>query len=217
MIALARTETAEQRAAIFAALHRRNRLVRVLRIGLPAIGVVILLGLMLQIYVGSLMPDLGFANVTIDRENLVVEAPVYAGTGTDGTTYAVSAASARTAFGRFDVIGLTDAVFTMVQGRDATRFTARAAAARLQMTDQTVVVDGTAHVEGSDGMHGTLLDATLDVDAETLQSAGAVDLTFSTGANIKAANMHYDGTTRRWRFERAVVDLPATPGEAAAP
>ena len=55
---------------------------------------------MLQIYFGSLVPDLGFANVTIDRENLIVEAPVYSGVGTDGTTYAVSAATARTAFAR---------------------------------------------------------------------------------------------------------------------
>lgn len=217
MIALGRTETAEQRAAIFAALNRRNRLVRVLRLGLPAFGAVLLLGLLLQIYVGSLMPDLGFANVTIDRDNLVVEAPVYSGTGTDGTIYAVSAATARTAFGRFDVIGLTDAAFTMVQGSDGTRFTARAAAASLQMTDQTVVVDGPAHVEGSDGMHGTLLDATLDVDAESLRSAGPVDLTFSTGTSIKAASMHYDGATQRWSFERATVELPATPGEEDTP
>ena len=34
----ARTETAEQRAAIYAALIRRNRLVGLLRIGLPVIG-----------------------------------------------------------------------------------------------------------------------------------------------------------------------------------
>jgi hypothetical protein len=49
----ARTETAEQRSAIYEALLRRNRLVGILRIGVPAMGAVLILGLLLQIYVVS--------------------------------------------------------------------------------------------------------------------------------------------------------------------
>lgn len=217
MTAIARTETAQQRAAIFAALTRRNRLVRVLRVGLPAIGAILLSGLVLQVYIGSLVPDLGFANVTIDRDNLVVGAPVYSGTGTDGTTYAVRAATARTSFTNIDAIDLTDAVFDMVRPADAPSFTARAHRSRLTLSSQVVTVDGVTDVEGSDGLAGTVVDAVLDVEAETLDSSGAVDLTLPDGTNVKAATMSYDGKTQIWTFRRATVLLDTTPGEVVDP
>ena len=91
----ARTETAEQRAAIYAALIRRNRLVGLLRIGLPVIGGIVLAGLLVQLFIGSLIPDFGFANITIDRDNLVVETPAYSGVGADGTVYTSARARPR--------------------------------------------------------------------------------------------------------------------------
>lgn len=214
MTVAAPTAADQRRPAIYQRLVRRNRLVRVLRFGLPAIGAIILLGLLLQIYIGSVVPDFGFASVTIDRENLVVEAPVYAGVGTDGTTYAVSAAAARTAFGNIERIDLTDAMFSFAQPGNATSFTARAGSAQLQMSDQTVTVAGVTEIESGDGMAGTVLDARLDVDAETMYSEGAVDLTFANGSTIVADSMTYDGAAQVWTFQRATVQLESTPGEA---
>ena len=210
----ARTETAEQRQAIYARLTRRNRLVRVLRVGLPAIGAIVLLGLVMQIYLGSLIPELGFANISIDRDNLVVDAPVYTGAGGDGSVYTVSAAAARTSIFNSDRIGLTDAVFTL-ERPGGSRFEARGASADLSVSDEVVVVDGIAYVEGSDGLSGTVVGAEVDVGAETMLSHGEVDLTLRD-ANVKAESMSYDGDTGRWTFHRATLLLNATPGEQTA-
>ena len=210
----ARTDTIEQRTAIYARLTRRNRLVRLLRIGLPVIGGIVLAGLVLQIYVGSLIPDFGFANITIDRDNLIVEAPVYTGVSGDGAVYTVSAAAARTRLGATDRIDLNDAIFVLEQ-TDGSRLEAKGAVAQLLVADEVVVVDGIATVEGTDGLSGTVIDAEVDVGAETLHSKGAVDLTLRD-ANVTADSMHYDGATSRWTFYNATLNLNATPGETAA-
>lgn len=207
----ARTDTSEQRTAIYAGLVRRNRLVRVLRYGLPAIGAIVFLGLVLQIYIGSLLPDFGFANITIDRDNLVVEAPVYRGAGGDGSVYSLSAATARTSIGNTDLIDLTDAVFALDQP-GGTRYEAHGARAQLHVSDETIVVDGIANIEGTDGLSGTIVDAEVDVGGESMHSKGAVDITLRD-ANVKAASMSYDGATGRWTFHGATLHLEATPGE----
>ena len=209
----ARTETAQQRSAIHAALIQRNRLVAVLRIGLPAIAAVILLGLLLQLYVGSLIDDFGFADIRIDRDNLVVEAPAYSGVGADGTIYSVEAASARAAIGSMDVIRLEQAVIGMKQPSGA-EFTATAASAQLKTMDQLVTIDGETRITASNGMSGTLTDAVVDVPAQTLATGGAADIVFADGTSLKARTMSYDGMSLLWKFDGVTLVFPATPGEA---
>ena len=55
MSAAARTESLEQRTAIFNRLALRNRLVAILRIGVPAIGAIVFVALLAQIYIGNLL------------------------------------------------------------------------------------------------------------------------------------------------------------------
>ena len=87
----------------------RNRLVGVLRFAVPAFGGVVFGGLMLQLFLASLGEDFGFSNVSIDRDNLVVDTPSYASMGADGSSYQVQAESARSALDRTDIIHLTKA------------------------------------------------------------------------------------------------------------
>jgi lipopolysaccharide export system protein LptC len=209
----ARTETAEQRRAIYAALTSRNRLVSLLRIGLPAIGAIILAGLLLQLYIGSLVPDFGFANVTIDRDNLVVDTPSYSGVGADGTVYTVGAVSAKAAIGNTDLIHLSGVSFSLKQPTGGT-FAAKADAASIKLSDQIVTVTGLTSVEGSNGMTGTVRDAELEVASETMKSAGEVDFTFAGGSTLKAAAMSYDGKGQRWQFSKVTLNLTGTPGES---
>jgi lipopolysaccharide export system protein LptC len=209
----ARTETAEQRRTIYASLTRRNRLVMLLRIGLPAIGAVILTGLLLQLYIGSLVPDFGFANITIDRDNLVVATPSYSGVGTDGTVYTVGADSAKAAIGNTDLIHLYGATFSLKQPTGAS-FAARADTASLRLSDQIVSVTGITSVEGSNGMSGTVRDAELEVATETMKSGGEVDFTFAGGSTLKADSMSYDGEGQRWNFNKVELYLTGTPGES---
>ncbi len=208
----ARTETAEQRRAIYAALTSRNRLVTLLRIGLPAIGAIILTGLLLQLYIGSLVPDFGFANVTIDRDNLVVATPSYSGVGVDGTVYTVGADSAKAAIGNTDLIHLSGATFNLKQPTGST-FAAKADSASLKLSEQIVTVTGITSVEGSNGMTGTVRDAELEVATETMKSSGEVDFSFAGGSTLKAATMSYDGRGQRWNFSKVTLHLTGTPGE----
>jgi lipopolysaccharide export system protein LptC len=206
----ARTETAEQRSAIYASLVRRNRLVGILRIGIPALGATLVLALMLQFYIASLVPDFGFANIAIDRDNLVVEAPAYEGTGADGSRYSMSAESARAAIGNPDLINLTGAGFTLNQV-DGSVFSARAEKANLRVSNQLVITEGATEVRGSSGVTGTVDNATVDVLGERLV-AGKADLAFDGGTTLEADTMSYDGKTRTWIFSKATLMFNTTPG-----
>jgi lipopolysaccharide export system protein LptC len=208
----ARTETAEQRAAIYATLVRRNRLVAVLRIGLPVIGGIVLTGLLLQLYIGSLVPDFGFANITIDRDNLVVETPSYSGVGADGTVYTVGARAARAAIGNTDLIHLTGALFSLKETSGAT-FSAEAEAAQLRLSEQIVLVDGITRVVGSNGTSGTVEAVEVEVPSERMKSRGRADLTFAGGSTLKADTMSYDGKAQVWTFDNVTLHLTQTPGE----
>lgn len=208
----ARTATAEQRSAIYEALMHRNRLVRVLRIGLPAIGAIILTGLLLQFYLGSLVPDFGFARVTLDRGNLVVEAPAYSGVGEDGTIYSLEAESARAAVDNSDLIDLTGAAVSMAQP-DGTRFAADAANARFTVSSRVVEIEGETAVSGSNGLGGTVKKTRVDIPSETMVSSGGADLTFPNGAKLKSETMSYSAKAGLWQFDRVVLDFPSTPGE----
>jgi hypothetical protein len=208
-----RTATADQRSAIFARLNARNRLVRVLRFGLPVIGAIILAGLLLQIYIGSLVPDFGFANITIDRDNLVVEAPTYAGVGTDGTRYTLSAATARAAFGNTDLIDLTGAAFRMTQPGGEV-IAADADLAELMVSSQVVTVDGPMRINTASGISGIVGDAVVDIDGESLVAPGGADLAFDDGTTLEAATMTYDGAAGLWSFTGVTLEIAETPGEA---
>ena len=94
-MAVGRAETYDQRAAILGRLLTRNRAVGVLRFVVPAIGVAAFLALAGQIYVASLLRQYGVSGIRVDRGNVVVEAPKYSGTGSDGARYLVTAREAR--------------------------------------------------------------------------------------------------------------------------
>jgi hypothetical protein len=208
----ARTATAEQRSAIYASLAARNRVVGILRVGLPAIGAVLLAGLMIQLYIGSLVPDFGFASIVLDRDNLVVESPSYSGVGEDGTIYSLAAGKARAAVGNTDLINLESAAVSMTQPHGA-NFAAVAEKAQFTVSSQLVVVDGMTSVKGSNGLSGTVGAARVDIPAESMVATGGADLRFPDGMTIKSATMSYEAKARRWAFGRVVVGFPSTPGE----
>lgn len=208
----ARTDTAEQRSVIYDALAQRNRLVGILRIGLPLIGAVVLAALLLQLFWSSLAPDFGFANLSIDRDNLVVDSPSYAGVGTDGTTYRVEAASARAGLGDTDLIHMTGARFTMTQV-EGSAFVADAESAQMRLSRQMITVSGLTRLSGDSGVAGTVADAQIDIDGQSLVSDGPADLAFSNGATLKAERMAYDGNAQVWTFSRVSLVLPSMPGE----
>lgn len=212
MNTLAQSGTIQQRSRIFAALVARNRVVEALRYAVPALGIVIFGGFALQLYLGSLGHDFGFSDISIDRNNLVVDTPSYSSVGTDGSFYGIEAASARTALDRIDIIDLNLPVLTLRKA-EGNAITVKADAARVETTSQKVTVEGITRLSDSTGMSGTIVGISANLAAETMVGEGPVDITFANGATLTAASMSYDGTSATWGFQRAVLTLPSTPGE----
>ena len=202
---------ATQRLAIYRGLQARNRVVSILRVGIPALGVVALSALMLQIYVSSRTSRFGIGQIAVSSESITVETPEYSGLLDDGTAYRVSATSAQAAVDATDRIGLTDASLTMVKP-DGVTMLVDAREAVLDTTNQLVEVAGIAEVSNSLGTSGLLRNSVFDYAAQRLTGNGPVDIDYHDGTTIVAEGLTYDATTLVWTFTRATVTLPDTPG-----
>lgn len=202
---------AVQRLAVYRSLEARNRVVSILRVGIPALGVVALAALMLQIYVSSRTSRFGVGQIAVSTESITVETPEYSGLLDDGTAYRVSATSAQAAVEATDRIGLTDASLTMVKP-DGVTMLVDARAAVLDTTNQLVEVADIAEVGNSLGTSGLLRNSVFDYAAQRLTSNGPVEIDYHDGTTIMAEGLTYDATTLIWTFTRATVTLPDTPG-----
>lgn len=80
---------AAQRQAIYRRLEARNRIVAILRVGVPALGVLVLVSLLGQIYVSSLTSRFGVGRIEVTRDSVSIETPEYSGVLDNGTTYRV--------------------------------------------------------------------------------------------------------------------------------
>jgi hypothetical protein len=209
-MAVARTQTYDQRAAILDRLAWRNRWVAVLRIAVPAIGALAFVLLVGQIWVASLTQQYGVSGLRIDRGNLVVETPQYTGIAADGSRYVVKAREARAPLDNTSLIDMTDATLDYSRpGKPA--FHATGATATMDTARQYISVPGLATLNSDDGMHGTLRDVRSDIRGSTTTAKGRVDMTFEDGSTLEAANMYYDGKNARWVFERVTLVMPDLP------
>lgn len=202
---------AAQRLAVYRGLEARNRLVSILRVGIPALGVIALAALMLQIYVSSRTSRFGVGQIAVSSESITVETPEYSGLLDDGTAYRVSATSAHAAVDATDRIGLDNASLTMVKP-DGVTMLVDARAAVLDTTNQLVEVADIAEVSNSLGTSGLLRNSVFDYAKQRLTSNGPVDIDYHDGTTIVAEGLTYDATTLIWTFTRATVTLPDTPG-----
>nr|WP_295885685.1 hypothetical protein [uncultured Devosia sp.] len=202
---------AAQRLAVYQGLEARNRIVAILRIGVPVLGAVALSGLLLQIYVSSQKARFGISQVVVSPDSVSVETPEYSGVLDDGTAYRVSATSARAAVDATDRIGLSDAALTMVKP-DGVTIVVETPTAVLDTTTQIVEIPGRAQVGNSLGTSGVLRGTVFDYVAQRLTGRGPVDLVYADGTQIKADGLTYDAAALVWTFTRATVTLPDTPG-----
>lgn len=209
---------AAQRLAIYRGLEARNRVVAILRIGVPALGTVTLAALLLQIYVSSTTSRFGISQIVVSSESITVETPEYSGVLDDGTAYRVSASSAQAAVEATDRIALRDASLTMVRP-DGVTTQVDAAEAVLDTTSLLVEVAGAADVANSEGTSGVLLDTVFDYEAQHLTGRGPVSIDYADGTHLEAEGLTFDSTRLIWTFTRATVTLPDTPGarETAMP
>jgi hypothetical protein len=199
-----------QRGAILSKLLLRNRLVAILRIGVPAIGIVVFAALALQIYVGNLVAQYGISGVFIDRGNLVVETPSFEASGADGTLYSMAAEAARASLTQPDELVLTGATLNIAPP-GAPFYRAIAKGAIFSTTTQELRIDGSLEVAGESGMQGTIDGLMVNMQKRSALANGAVQLAFPDGTAFNAASMSYDSEGRTWHFTKVNMTLIDTP------
>ncbi len=209
-MALAQTDSFDQRAAILNRLVGRNRVVGFLRVMVPAVGILAFLALAAQIYVANVVRQYGVSGLRIDRGNLVVETPQYSGMGKDGSRYVVNARVAQAPLANSQNIAMTDAILDFTRpGRPTMHATS--VAASMDTGKQVVTIPGIVSVYGDDGMHGTLVNVRSDMDKNVTTAKGEVHMTFSDGSTLQAADMHYEGDKALWTFTQATLVVPDLP------
>jgi lipopolysaccharide export system protein LptC len=202
---------AAQRLATYQGLMARNRIVSILRIGVPVMGALLLVALIGQIYVSSLGSRFGVGQITVTPDSVTVEAPEYTGLLDDGTAYHIAASGAQAATDAIDKIRLNEATITMTRP-DGLVTTVDARAATLDTTRQLVFVEQEAQVGNSLGTTGVIVDSVFDYVDQTLVGRGPVTIHYADGTYLVAEGMTYDAVTLVWTFSRATVTLPDTPG-----
>ena len=209
-MAAGRVDTYDQRAELLGSIRLRNRTIAVLRIVVPVIGVGALALMLGQIYLAGLARQYGVAGIRIDRGSIVVEAPQYSGTGSNGSRYLATAREARTPVLGGNDIDMTDATLELLQGDGITYFVS-ARTAKMNTATEVITSPGLVDVTGSDGLVGTLNDVNADPRSDLVVSKGAVDLLLPDGTTIAADNMVHDGKTSTFTFLNATVVVPDLP------
>ena len=208
----ARAETAELRLQIFSALRARNRIVAILRIGVPGIGAVVFLGVVAQILIASVANDFGIGRVTVNGDQVTVDTPTYAGVMSNGDTYKISAEGAHTALTDMSVIDLKKVGVVLVKP-DGTQMSAQSETAALETIRQTVTIPGTTEVSDSRGNSGTLDKVFIDWPRQTMKASGKVSMLMRDGATINADALDYSAKTAVWTFKNATLTVPEIPGD----
>jgi lipopolysaccharide export system protein LptC len=206
-----RAEAAD-RHVLYRRIATRNRVVSVLRLAVPALGILVLATLVVQIYISSFGNRFGVGSISVTRDLITVDAPEYAGLLDDGSTYRVWAEAASAKVGDTSLIDLSAAALTLNR-TTGTTMQASAPDAVLDTTRRVVVVDDVAYVEDSTGTRGTLYRSEFDWAGQQLQSSGPVAIEYADGATVDAEGLFYDARQQVWTFTRATVTLPSTPGE----
>ncbi|MBF0680497.1 MAG: hypothetical protein IR164_16350 [Devosia sp.] len=200
------------RDSLYGRLRRRNRLVAALRLGVPLLGAATLVGLLAQIYLSSLGNRYGIGQIVVTPDAITVEAPEYAGVLEDGSSYRVTADLARAATTNTDLIGLGNASIVLNRP-DGVQMQASATSAELDALREKVIAAGITEIADSTGTTGTLENAEFDWPSQTLTTSGPVVIDYADGTAIRAETLVFDADARIWTFARAIVTLPATPGE----
>jgi len=209
-------DTVAQRSALYQRLVLRNRLISVLRIGLPLLGLLVVAIFFLQIFVASLLDSFGIGKVSFAGDTVVVDTPSYSGVMANGDLYTLSAEGASTAVTSLDVIDIKNGSLTLKRANGEVMM-ARAGTAKFATGRQELTIAGTATVADSGGDSGTLQDVLISVPAQTLKANGPVHLISQDGSTIAANGLTYDAKTGIWDFGRAtltVPDVPAPSGDA---
>lgn len=183
-----------------------------LRLAVPAVGALLLAVLLIQITISSFGARFGLGKIEISQDQVRVETPEYTGTLSDGSVYRVWAEEAAASITNTDLITLTNARVVM-ERPDGFQRSATSELAVLDAVTQQVRSARLTEISESTGTTGRLNDTVFDWASQTLIAKGPVEINYTDGADVHAEGLLHDAESGSWTFFKAVVTLPATPGE----
>ncbi|MCF6328019.1 MAG: hypothetical protein L3J21_12130 [Devosiaceae bacterium] len=196
---------------VFNALIWRNRVIGILRLAVPGIGLIFAGFLIFQIILSSIATEYGISGLKIERDQVIIEQPSYGGVMRDGTAYQILADVARVRISNPDIIDLAGANITIEQ-KDGYQIIADASGALLDIGNQNVVIPGLLQTLDTQNVRGQLNDTIIDWPAQTLTSKGPVRLEFDDGSVIRAQSLKYNAASGEWDFSGVIYNVPGDGG-----
>ncbi len=207
----ARAETTEQRSAVYRALVGRNRTITVLRLVVPALGILAFAWFAIHIFLASFVGQFNIGNIRFAGGTVIVDTPSYSGVMADGDIYKVGAEAANTAVTNLDVINLTNASLLLTKP-GGTKMMATAGAGSFDTVTQVMTVPATAEMSDSSGNKGVMNQVVVNLPEQTLKAGGHVHITTPDGMVIDGQGLDYVAKTSVWTFGRTTVTLPDSTG-----
>lgn len=162
-----------------------TRLVKILKIGLPILGVSIILGFSAVSYLNRVLPEgLVISSSTIEDGKIVMNEPVLAGQNGQDQPYRMKALRAIQDIGNSSVVTLEEieAQFPLGDGQEAILIAEQGV---FDQTAETLVFEKPLQITTSSGMTAKFPSAQYDVGQGNFVSEGAVDINLN-GAQINA-------------------------------
>lgn len=200
-----------RRERVYRSLGRRNRLIGFLRWSLPAIGLLVLGALVMQIVIANIANSFQIENVRIARDRLIIDTPAYAGVMGNGTKYQIVAEAASTPLAGNDVIDLERANVELIR-TDGYVINATANNAQFSLSRQIVDVKEEMIIVDDDGMRARLLNSTIDWTKQTLVAKDNVYVVFKDGTILSAASLTFNAETQTWDFGLAKLTVSPNTG-----
>lgn len=207
------------RLKAFRAARRHSRNVRVLRLLLPAAGVLAVAGLFALTRLGLPIPvNLSSAGLNITSEAVIMEQPRLTGFDGDNREYAVSAARAIQPLATANRLNLEEIEATItVVGQGVT--TIRSGSGLYDHSARTLRLEDGITVNNVGGYALSLIDADIDFGAGTMRSDKRVTVTYADSevtaerflATENGKHLIFDGSVR------TTVLPPKRPGASAEP
>lgn len=204
-------ETRDPRHATFRRLKGHNRRISLLRVIVPAVGGAVLAVIAAEMVFMGLLDRFGFSDLQVDRGAVTIAGPRYAGTLADGSTYVITAETARAKVADLDAVTLGNA-HLLFKRKDGLDMMADAARALLKIHSQQLSIPGLTHVADSRGARGTLVDTHVDWRAHRLDVRGKVHIINAAGSVLDASGAEFDQKTNVWTFHHVTLTLPQEPG-----
>jgi lipopolysaccharide export system protein LptC len=209
-VTTARAETSEQRLSVYRGLVARNRVVALLRVALPVLGLAAFGYFAIHILIAGLN-GFSIGKIRFSGGSVIVDAPSYSGIMANGNVYKVGAQAADASVTNLDVINLKNATLLLKKPSGST-MRATAAAGAFNTITQVMRVPGGAVISDSAGDRGTLDNLVVNLPRQTLKALGRVRITMADGTTIDGIGLDYDAKTSVWTFGHSTVTLPGTPG-----